>query len=103
MNNGRCRRCGKSLAGHRSNAVYCSQRCQRQWRTAGGAPLRATDTDVLVERRKLEGAAYACRRCTCERPLGLVDETGEARCFKCGWPLVRDEVGLPPGDVPTAA
>ncbi len=67
-------------------------------------PTQVTDADVLNERRKLEGATYASRRCTCEGPLGLVDEDGDVRCFKCGRPLSRPApVMLPPGDFPAAA
>jgi hypothetical protein len=72
--------------------------------TKGATPTRTTDADVLAERRKLELAPRACRRCVCPNPIGLVDEDGETVCFRCGWPLERGGAsGVPPGNFPAAA
>ncbi len=104
MNDGRCRRCGASLAGHNRNAIFCGDGCRRKWSNAGGGPVRESDTTIVAERKKLEGAVYACLRCRCDHPLGLVDEDGQVRCFKCARPLSGPAtVMLPPGDFPAAA
>jgi hypothetical protein len=57
----------------------------------------ATEKGRLEVARRLEAASYVERRCRCSNPIGLVDEDGAARCFRCGWPLAREQVGeLPP-------
>ncbi|HXF00298.1 MAG TPA: hypothetical protein VN458_08115 [Solirubrobacterales bacterium] len=97
-----CRRCGTAIAADRARtARYCSDRCRRDaWneRTRGTAPDdEDTEAGRLEVRRRLAAASRVERRCKCSNPLGLVDQDGQAACFRCGWPLARDRVGeLPP-------
>jgi uncharacterized Zn finger protein (UPF0148 family) len=97
----RCALCGAPVVRKYRNAIYCSDRCRRaaSYRRVGHlAPDdESTDTGRLEVRRRLAEAARVDRWCRCSNPIGLVDEDSEARCFRCGWPLVRTQVGeLPP-------
>ena len=97
----RCRVCGAPIIGKQRNAVYCGDRCRRDAHVARAHDSPPDDEDTeegrLEVRRRLAAAARVSKACRCPNPLGLVDEDGEARCFRCGWPLAREAVGeLPP-------
>ena len=97
-----CRRCGTAIAADKKRgALYCSDRCRKDASNArvNGAVLDDEDTEAgrLEVQRRLATVLRVERRCRCANPLGLVDEEGAATCFRCGWPLARDQVGeLPP-------
>jgi endogenous inhibitor of DNA gyrase (YacG/DUF329 family) len=98
----RCALCGAPVIGKQRNAIYCGGKCRRDAynrRVRHGAPDDDEETEAgrLEVRRRLAAASRVDRWCRCSNPLGLVDEDGEARCFRCGWPLVRTQVSeLPP-------
>jgi hypothetical protein len=62
-----------------------------------------SDAAIIAQRKKIENAPRARRRCTCEHPL-LFDEDGEVRCFKCARPTAAAGAPREPrGDFPAAA
>ena len=90
-----CRRCGASLAGRVANARFCSTACRRRWhRAANDHEPVSDDPDeaILIERKMLADANHVEQVCRCERPIGLVDEDGEATCWKCARPLIPGAV-----------
>jgi hypothetical protein len=77
--------------------VYCSEHCRRRWSEEHDPDDHVDDESIMAVRKRLEQATFQTRTCACPNPIGLVDADGEATCFRCGWPLARDQVHeLPP-------
>jgi hypothetical protein len=71
--------------------------CRRAASKVRAADDEGTEEGRLEVRHRLAAASYVEKRCKCSNPLGLLTEDGEATCFRCGWPLARDQVReLPP-------
>jgi hypothetical protein len=97
----RCAVCRAPIVGKQRNAIYCGGKCRRDAsnrRLRHGAPDdEETEAGRLEVRRRLAAASRVDRWCRCSNPIGLVDEDGQAMCFRCSWPLAQDQVSeLPP-------
>jgi hypothetical protein len=93
----RCLLCGTPIVGRYASAKYCGDKCRRTASSRRQRDDEGTEEGRLEVRRRLAAAGRVERRCRCSSPIGLVDEDGAARCFRCGWSLAQERVGeLPP-------
>lgn len=81
----RCRHCGGSMVGKRSDAIYCSKRCKENYRNANPSPERRE-----LKRRIAKRYYWRCRY---EMAIGpLINSLGDLplgppaprHCLRCG-------------------